>query len=194
MGAAVIAGEGHDDKVFEVRDAGLAHPDLTLETAGEADGGEADTLLLENIFFVEGPGEVNFVGSIAAHLLLGVLEGEPHGQDFLLRPEELSDLEPRVALGEVRVLDVTISARVPQQQLKLGVLLQGLDLADECLDLVVALGVLDLAHWLLEFQVVDYRAKDALYGRDLAPVVGRNLQLDLGDAQGGVGALYQLAI
>lgn len=87
MGSAVFALKAHDDKVLEVRDAGLAHFHLTGYFARVAWNLKDDRLLFHEVVFFERFGEIYFCSDSFCldllNFLLGILFAVSHGNQFL---------------------------------------------------------------------------------------------------------------
>ena len=96
MGSAVIAGETHDDKVAEVRHAGLAHPCLTRHFASVAKRLEDRSLLGHEIALLKGLGEVElrtYLLSLNGELFfLSVFRTVAHLDQLVHGPLEASNL------------------------------------------------------------------------------------------------------
>ncbi len=86
MCAAVLALEAHNDKILKVGDARLAHLHLSGQLAGMTGDIEYYRLLLHEVIFLKGFGEIYFgtdsFGFDLFDLLLGVLLVVAHGDEF----------------------------------------------------------------------------------------------------------------
>lgn len=185
MGAAVVAGEAHDDEVAEVGHAGLAHPGLAGHLAGVTERLENGGLLVHEVALLEGLREVqlraDLLGLDGELLFLCVLGTVAHLDELVHRPLEASHLQVFIDFGSEWIFDVGVATRIAYldcewEPLAIDVLL---DPVQKCLKLLVLLWLMNFPKRLVEVEFLVGAEQVALDRVDFCLAVGGNFQIDL---------------